>query len=359
MTDVLAKVWDSWQRFWFAKEDSLAVCVMRWPMVGMIFYTHLIWTFDFEAFFADQASWQSREFVRQYQVEQFAYSLWWYVPSQWMWPAHLIALLVIFLFWIGFATPITGWLCFVIVVSYANRVPLAMYGLDQVNGIAALYLAIAPCGGRLSVDAWIRQRLRNVDDIPTVTRRILNGVAKVPFWGVCQRIYAQPMSSARLAIRLFQVHLCFIYLWGGLGKLQGETWWNGEAVWLTAASLDYQSNDLTWLVHFPWLYQSLSIATWVWEISFPILVWQPRLRPWVLMVGVMMHLGIGMFLGMWTFGLAMIFIYLAFIPAETYNVIACRAALLWQRRISEPDSAGIVSGCPFDEDRVAIESGGG
>ncbi len=321
MIDLLAKAWDAWQRFWFAKENLLTVSVMRWPMVGMILYTHLIWTLDFEAFFADQASWQSREFIREYQSEQFAYSFWWYIPPQWMWTAHFVSLVILSLFWIGFAAPITGWLCFMIVVSYANRVPLAMYGLDQVNGIAALYLALSPCGGRLSVDAWIRRRLQNVNAASRVVGRTLGWVFKVPFWGVCQRTYDRPASSARLSMRLFQVHLCFIYLWGGLGKLQGETWWNGEAVWLAAASLDYQSNDLTWLAHFPWLYQSLSVATWVWEISFPILVWQPHLRPWVLMVGVMMHLGIGMFLGMWTFGLAMIFMYLAFVPPETYNSV--------------------------------------
>ncbi len=200
-----------------------------------------------------------------------------------------------------------------------------MYGLDQVNGIAALYLAIAPCGARLSADAWIRCRLSKAGDSLSLARRI---VRRVPFWGAGQPFFAQPAASACLATRLFQVHLCFIYLWGGLGKLEGETWWNGEAIWLTAASLDYQSNDLTWMIHFPWLYQSLSVATWAWEISFPILVWQSRFRPWVLLVGVSMHLGIGMFLGMWTFGLAMIFIYLAFVPAETYE--------RWLIKIGEP-----------------------
>lgn len=344
MTGLLGKYWGAWQRFWFTKENPLAVCVMRWPMVGMILYSHLIWTFDFEAFFAGHASWQSQAFVQQYQAEQFAYSFWWYVPTQWMWTAHFVSLLILMLFWVGFATPITGWLCFIIVVSYANRVPLAMYGLDQVNGIAAFYLAIAPCGARLSVDAWIR--------------RVAGQPGGRSFWGGCQQRYAQPASSARLAIRLFQVHLCFIYLWGGLGKLQGETWWNGEAVWLTAASLSYQSNDLTWMVYFPWLYQSLSVATWVWEISFSILVWQPRLRPWVLFVGVMMHLGIGMFLGMWTFGLAMIFIYLAFIPTETYKLVAVRMALIWQRWFLDLESPVSISDRRIDERKVSYEQGG-
>lgn len=319
MTELIAKPWAAWQQFWFAKVSPLGVSVMRWPMVGMILYTHLIWSFDFDAFFADHASWQSREFVTEYQAEQFAYSFWWYIPADWMWATHVLSLFLIALFWIGLATPITGWLCFIIVVSYANRVPLAMYGLDQVNGIAALYLAIAPCGARLSADAWIRGQLQKFGDSASIIGRIARWVRWVPFWGTDQQSYCQPSQFACLAIRLFQVHLCFIYLWGGLGKLQGETWWNGEAVWLTAASLDYQSNDLTWMIHFPWIYQLLSVATWVWEISFSILVWQWRLRPWVLFFGVSMHFGIGMFLGMWTFGLAMTFIYLAFVPPATYH----------------------------------------
>lgn len=319
MTGWLEKLQIAWQEFWFAKLHPLGVSVMRWPMVGMILYTHIIWSFDLEAFFADQASWQSRAFVSEYQSQQYAYSFWWLIPTDWMLPTHFLALFIITLFWIGLATPVTGWLCFIVVVSYANRVPLAMYGLDQVNGIAALYLAIAPCGSRLSVDAWIRRKLQEKRDNASISGRLAQWARRVPFWGIEQHCYCQPSLSARLATRLFQVHLCFIYLWGGLGKLQGETWWNGEAVWLAAASLDYQSNDLTWMIHFPWLYQALSVATWVWEISFAILVWQTALRPWVLLVGVSMHLGIGMFLGMWTFGLAMIFIYLAFFPAETYR----------------------------------------
>jgi hypothetical protein len=345
MTEFLVNAWQGWQRFWFDKTDPLPVCVMRWPMVGMILYTHLIWTFDFEAFFSDQASWQSREFVQQYQSEQFAYSFWWLVSAQWMWAVHCVCLLVISLFWVGFATPITGWMTLLIVVSYANRVPLAMYGLDQVNGIAAFYLAIAPSGSRLSVDAWIR---RKRFQLAASGRRAGSMIATIAFWGACPEHYCRSSSSTRLALRLFQVHLCFIYLWGGLGKLQGETWWNGEAIWYAVSSLDYQSNDLTWIVYFPWLYQALSVGTWAWEISFPILVWQDRLRPWVLMVGLTMHLGIGMFMGMWTFGLAMLFLYLSFIPAEAYRVLWTRAHRWLKDLLGETETGGThlsVSAC--------------
>lgn len=328
VTGMLDDGWQAWKRFWFTPRDPVVVSLMRWPLAGMILYTHLIWSLDFQAFFASTGSWQSRELVQRFQENQFAYSFWWYVPEAWLWPVHLLCLAVLTMFWVGLATPVTAWLAFVIVVSYANRVPLAMYGLDQINCLSALYLAIAPSGARYSVDAWLRHRWR---------RRRQSGASECQ---TCRSAAALPgpTVSAQLATRLFQVHLCYIYLWGGLGKLQGETWWSGEALWLAAASLDYQSNDLTWLIHFPWLYQLMTVGTWAWEITFPILVWMPRLRPWMLLVGASMHLGIGMFMGMWTFGLVMIFTYLAFLTPQQWT-----ALLRWWGR-SAPQAIQISAG---------------
>ena len=43
--------------------------------------------------------------------------------------------------------------------------------------------------------------------------------------------------SANIAIRLMQLHMCVIYLFSALGKLMGETWWNGSAMWLAFREL--------------------------------------------------------------------------------------------------------------------------
>jgi hypothetical protein len=119
-------------------------------------------------------------------------------------------------------------------------------------------------------------------------------------------------ASANVALRLIQLHLCIIYLWAGLGKLQGEAWWTGDAIWLALANQEYQSMDMTWLASFPRLLELLTHATIFWELSFSALVW-PKATRWVMLsIGAMMHLGIGMFLGMWTFGSIMIFSYVSF-----------------------------------------------
>jgi hypothetical protein len=114
-----------------------------------------------------------------------------------------------------------------------------------------------------------------------------------------------------------QIHLCVIYFGAGLSKLKGLSWWTGDAVWLAIANREYQSQDLTWLAWTPWLINLVSVGTVAWEMTFWLLIWHPRLRWPVLLVGLGMHTGIGLFLGMWTFGLVMEMGYLAFVRPES------------------------------------------
>lgn len=303
---------NAWTKFWFAPQDPIALCFMRCLVGGMVFYTHWVWGLRFEEFFADETSWQTRELISAIQADQYVFTFWDFVPGPWKWEIHLACLAILFFFWFGIATRLTSWLAFIITISYAQRVPLATFGLDQINGLSCLYLAMSPCGVRLSIDSWLLNSLQ--------TSRRFNGprISKFLAWWVNPRA----TSSTRLATRLLQVHLCVIYLWAGLGKLKGETWWSGEALWLAASNFEYQSNNLTWLIHIPWFYQLVTVITWAWEISFPMLVWHNTLRWPMLAVGLMMHFGIGMFMGMWTFALAMVFVYTAFLDPQFVHNIA-------------------------------------
>ena len=65
-----------------------------------------------------------------------------------------------------------------------------------------------------------------------------------------------PSVTANLAIRLIQIHMCVIYLFAGTGKLMGEAWWDGTAMWMALANLEYQSLDMTWLAGWPLLINS-------------------------------------------------------------------------------------------------------
>lgn len=307
----VSNVVDQWVKFWFEPSDPLMLCVIRLLTAGMLFYNLCVWTLDFEAFFSPNGLQPLATIQKLYEGSP-VFSFWLYVSEPWLWPVHFCCLGIVFLFLTGTATRITSVLSYLIAISYCQRVPVANFGLDQVLGLLCLYLAVGPSGACLSVDSWWNRRRqeRKASQQPRES-------------AVDESTDVVKSSSARVALRLIQIHLCVIYFWAGFAKLKGDTWFTGEAMWNVIANLEYQTTDLTWLAHVPWLPYLVAHVTVLWELFFCVLVWNRTLRPVMLLVGTGMHIGIGAFLGMWTFGLAMTFCYFAF-----------SSPMLWRRNWS-------------------------
>ena len=273
----------AWNRFWFKPADPATLGLIRILAGGMLFYTHLIWSLDLESFFG-QPGWIAPETAARISDRLFVWTYFdWIHSTTGLWAAHIAALIVFGLLTLGLFSRLMAVLAFLIAVSYANRVaPFALFGLDDLNALLAMYLMVGPCGAAYSLDRlW--------------TRRRAGGALPI-----------RPSTAANLAIRLIQVHMCIVYLFSGMGKLTGESWWYGSAIWLSVGNLEYQSLDLTWLANHPLLVNVLTHATVFWELSYCVLVWPRLLRPLVLAMAVAVHLGIAVALGMPTFGLVMI-----------------------------------------------------
>jgi hypothetical protein len=305
-------VWDAWSNFWFAPTDPSTLSAIRVLTGAMLFYTHLVWSFDLQGFFG-RDGWLPMSFmdtVEQYQnggpegYTRLNWTYFHYIDSPTLlWIVHVLALVVFFFLMIGFFSRTMSVLAYVAAVSYANRVtPGAYFGLDKINCLLAMYLIIGPCGARYSIDRIWRLRKGAPKEIT-------------------------PSIGANLAIRLIQIHMCIIYLFSALGKLQGESWWNGEAVWFSSANLEYQYLvDMTWLAHYPWLVAILTHATVYWELTYSALVWPRLTRPWVLFMAVLVHGGICVAYGMPTFGLVMLIGNLAFVSPATVRRLLDPAA---------------------------------
>jgi hypothetical protein len=290
-------VGEAWTTFWFRPTDPTLLGLIRILAGSMLLYTHAVWSLDLESFFGPHG-WMSAEAVRTLQQNQLALSYWWWVPPDKIWWAHGAALLVLALFTAGWMTRVTSILAFIITVSYVHRVPSALFGLDQINGMLALYLAIGPSGAALSVDRWLSRR--------SASRKTADG--ELPAWRPA------PSSGANLSLRLIQVHMCVIYFFAGITKLQGPAWWTGEAMWMAFANLEYQTYDMIWLADYPRLVDLMTHTVVTWEITFAALIWIRLLRPLVLAGAVALHVGIGVCMGMWTFGLVMLIGCTAFLP---------------------------------------------
>ena len=127
---------------------------------------------------------------------------------------------------------------------------------------------------------------------------------------------------ANIATRLMQLHLCVIYLFGGISKARGQTWWDGTAVWYSVSNYEYQSLDMTWLSGYPRLFSAMTHITLFWEIFYCALVWPRLTRPFAITLAVVVHAGIAFALGMITFGIMMIAANMIFIsPGWVQHIV--------------------------------------
>jgi hypothetical protein len=136
-----------------------------------------------------------------------------------------------------------------------------------------------------------------------------------------------PLVSANVAIRLIQLHMCVIYLFGGIGKMRGLAWWVGDAFWFSIASYEYQSLDVTWLAGSPFVIALITHVTVFWETFYCVLVWPRLTRPVMLGMAVVVHGGIAVALGMPTFGTAMLIGNLAFVSPQWVDRLVAKTGI--------------------------------
>lgn len=170
-------------------------------------------------------------------------------------------------------------------VSFHLRIVQTTNGGDSVARCGLFYLMLAPAGAVWSLDAWMKRRWRS--------RR---GLAPDP----------SPVFIPAWSVRLIQIQLCLMYFFTGLVKIaddlaaavqtgriaENADWLTGHAVYWVLNDIELNRVPYAWLAAPLWLWQALSWGTLVFEIGFPFLVLSRRLRPWVLLGGILFHVGI-------------------------------------------------------------------
>ena len=195
---------------------------------------------------------------------------------------------------VGFLTRIAAVLVFVGVVSFERRNVYVFNSGDSLLRAFALYMMLAPAGASLSVDRWRK--------------------AKDRFWEFPLR--------APWALRLFQIQISVIYISTVWSKVRGTTWNDG-----TAVSYALRIEDLERFPVPSFLAESLTIAnlmtygTLALELSLGVLIWNRKVRPYVIALGIGMHLSIEYQIRVGFFAGGMLTGYLAFVPPERMNAV--------------------------------------
>lgn len=296
---------DQWFEFFLAPESARVLSVIRIPTGLMIAYIHLVWMTQLSYFMGphalvDNDLWQTLH-TANYKWTYLAHTN----SMSVLYMHEFIALVAGLLMGFGVMTRLTVPLAWFLTLMTVHRMTGLLFGLDQIVVMLAMYLMIGQSGAHLSIDRWIRSRYADSLQDKWFANWLGWSNGRECSW------------ENRIAIRLIQIHLCVIYLFGGLGKMRGETWWDGTAIWYSASSYEYQSMDLTWIGYFPLLASLITHVTLFWECMYFAIVWPRWTRPITLAIAVMVHGGIAIFMGMITFGFMMIVANAAFIPSET------------------------------------------
>lgn len=284
----MTRALETWERFWFREVETSTYALFRIAFAVIV----LAWTISLApalySFFGDDGILPAHP-----DGDAGAWGLLQLDSS----PASVTALYLLLLvgslcLLFGFKARLAAVVVFVCLVSFARRDPWVLNSGDLLVIVLAFYLMLAPSGSALSVDRWLKTRSR--------------------FWEFPKR--------SLWPLRLIQVQVSLLYLFAVWAKVRGETWNDG-----TAVSYAFRIEDLE---RFPvpafvtdslLLVNLLTFGTLATELALAILVWNGKLRPWVLLLGVMLHLGIDYAVRVGFFSFAALVAYVAFLPPETVS----------------------------------------
>jgi hypothetical protein len=151
-----------------------------------------------------------------------------------------------------------------------------LYGADYFAHVALTYCIIMPIGDAVSVPGWLHGRA------------------------------SRPSAAAGLTRRMLGLQLAIVYSVSGFEKARGVEWWNGEAIWRVLSMPAFNQFDVAWLVRAPWLATLAGWSVILIECGYAPFMACCRTRRYWLFAVTGMHLGIGLLMGMWIFGLVMI-----------------------------------------------------
>jgi predicted DCC family thiol-disulfide oxidoreductase YuxK len=301
-----------WRTFFFSPADPTSLGSLRVATGLLAFWSLLVFGLDLRDYFGSNA-WADVELIRGLQ-RPLAWSFWYSVSDYWLRPVWCLCLIVLALYTLGLFSRVTAVLAWVIIVSTARRVPIALYGFDQVLSLLAFYLAVTGASGQsVSLDRFWRQWHQ-------ARRSALAHSGRLQSSGGGRRVSPDDPSeppatiSANLALRLIQLHLLLIYGLAGLSKLQGPSWWTGTALWRTMATGEFVGWNMTSLAASPWAINFLTHFSLALELLYPVLIWVGIIRPLLLAGIVGLHIGIAVINpGLTEFALIMIAANLAFV----------------------------------------------
>jgi hypothetical protein len=288
----------AWNRFWFAPVSARPLGAFR-ILYGAIAVANiaLLLGFDLDYWFTSRGIFQPGESaeIAGPLRQSFLHAIqdpFWVRVVLWSVMASAVGLMV------GWHTRLMSILYYVGIVAIHHRNVATASGADVLVAVIAFYLMLSPCGAAYSLDA----------------RR----AAKKRGW-----TEADPLIMP-WAQRLIQIQVCVVYLASAILKISGPAWVNGTALHYVLCNSEVGRFDLAFLAGYPLLVNVLTYGALVIELSLGLFLWSKRARPWVIVGGISLHVGILFLVNIPIFGEAMTACYICFLTSGEWESLRAR-----------------------------------
>jgi predicted DCC family thiol-disulfide oxidoreductase YuxK len=224
---------------------------------------------------------------------------------------------------LGFFTRISTILLFLTIVTLHHRNPLILNSGDTFVRIALFFLIFSQAGAALSFDRLIR-----------IARGKESG---------------EPAAREPWAMRLIQLQLAFVYFYTFVWKAMGAMWLSGTAVYYTSRISDFWRFPVPYIFEHMWTIKLWTWATLLIEFALGVLIWIKELRYWILLAGVLLHLGIEYSMNIPLFAFIMIATYVTFLEPEHLEKAFAWLKAKWNRvtHFQEPVPVLYDAKCTF------------
>lgn len=233
------------------------------------------------------------EIMKLYNLEIFTYPFNInFAPQLFLYTIIIVATLYMF----GVFGRITGLFLFVFIMILKLRNGFILDGSDNVMQVTLPFLILAD-----NLDYF---RFSDKKEIKTTFfSQLFNTISKIAVIG-------------------FLIQISFVYFFTALAKLQGDLWLNGTATFYTMRVEDFNATD--WNIPLTRNFYFVVLSTYFtifWELAFPFLIWFKKTKFWIIFFGILLHIGIFIFMRIDNFSWIMIASYFVFITNDEYKKI--------------------------------------
>lgn len=282
--------------FFCERTDGSPIALLRILYGALAVWTSLFLLPNYERYYTESGRlpWDKVKHFPEhiYSILQFAPQ-----SSAFVYAVVWTAIIASFCLLLGVMSRLAAFVLFAIQVALQHRNPFILNSGDHLYLIIAFLLSLTPSDRKWSLRSYFAHRRGKGESSPIFA------------WST----------------RLIGLQICYVYLYAFAAKINSKPWINGTAMYdvFASPSLARWPAELD----YPVLLALITWGTLVFELFFPLFVWQKEYRRYAIPAGILFHLGIEVTMVLPMFSALMMISYASFLDDEE-----ARAILSFPRR---------------------------